>query len=165
MSAAREPCPNCQLPYYTDRNSDCPYCGALAGDDEPAADESAAMESTAGASASVETSPAGSVAGPTPPSRPRTVCSNCGLAHYADDDNGCPYCTMAGRAPDTAAEAETGGVAQADTNAVGEAATETGGSAAPTAEPAATTAAPEETDTVDDQSSGGFLSRLRNLFS
>ncbi|WP_254822197.1 hypothetical protein [Haloglomus halophilum] len=155
MSAAREPCPNCQLPYYTDRNSDCPYCGALAGDDESAAGASASADS----SPTVDTPPAGSVAGPTPPSRPRTVCSNCGLAHYADDDNGCPYCTMAGRAPDTAApEAEAEGV---DTNTEAEAE----GSAAQTAEPAATTATPEGTDTADDQSSGGLLSRLRNLFS
>jgi uncharacterized Zn finger protein (UPF0148 family) len=151
MSAAREPCPNCQLPYYTDRNSDCPYCGALAGDDESAAGVSAADSSPA-----VETSPSGSVAGPTPPSRPRTVCSNCGLAHYADDDNGCPYCRMAGRAPDTAAsEAEPEAEVEAEAEE----------SAAPTAEPAATTAAPEGTDTADDQSSGGLLSRLRNLFS
>jgi len=163
MSAAREPCPNCQLPYYTDRNSDCPYCGALAGDDESAAGASA------DSSPAVETSPAGSVAGPTPPSRPRTVCSHCGLAHYADDDNGCPYCAMAGRAPDAAAGAETEGVAKADANAAAEAKAEaeaeTEGSAAPTAEPAATTAAPEGTDTADDQSSGGLLARLRNLFS
>jgi len=100
MSITRAPCPNCQLPYYTDRNDACPYCGATAGD-EAAADESAGAEPSEMAagmtgSDSAETIPAGSVRRSTPPSRPRETCQECGLPYYADDVDGCPYCDTAG---------------------------------------------------------------------
>lgn len=168
MSAVREPCPNCQLPYYTDRNSDCPYCGATATVDDRM-DESDATAVTASdasaptteqaadeASAAVDTSPAGSVVRSTPPSRPRATCSNCGLPHYADDDNGCPYCASAG-------VSESVEQSEASTETTGDDESEP---VHRETETAAGPAASADTGSSGEggSNSGGLLSRLRGLF-
>lgn len=152
MSTAREPCPNCQLPFYTERNGECPYCGATPSDGpappshDPAGDTSATTDTTA----------AGSVARGTPPERPRTTCAHCGLPHYADDVNGCPYCDVAGVSPtESDRSASTAGAGRSDSTG--------------------STAAPERGLSADDQpgdresasdgsrSSGGILASLKRL--
>jgi hypothetical protein len=76
MSAVREACPNCQLPFYTERNTECPYCGTGPGHDSTAS----AQHPTGDASTVTDTTLDGSVARETPPDRPRTTCAHCGTA-------------------------------------------------------------------------------------
>ncbi|WP_276261378.1 hypothetical protein [Haloglomus litoreum] len=148
MSAVREPCPNCQLPFYTDRNDDCPYCGTGVGggpaDTSRSVSDDGASSSGAGGVSPVDTAPAGSLAGGASPSRPRVACSNCGLPHYADDDNGCPYCAAAGVEPDDTEPAPE----RSESPAESASATDTAGAAEPTT----------------GERSGGLLSRIRGLF-
>lgn len=202
MSTAREPCPNCQLPFYADRNENCPYCGSTPstpetapagsvrrgtpphreratcqdcgldhyadvadcpycttaaeheppGEDEVSAgaDPDADEDGPESGVASVDTTPAGSVRRETPPSRPRTTCAQCGLGHYADDDEGCPYCSTAASHRSTE---ESTGTAEP--------------SAGTEPEPAGPTASSgESADRTARQSgnSGGLLSRILGIF-
>lgn len=77
MARARSACQSCSLPFYTDDNARCPYCGQGVSDAGPA--------------------------GPT--LRERVTCDRCGLAYYADENDACPYCASADRATAAGAEA------------------------------------------------------------
>lgn len=145
MSTARDPCPNCHLPFYTDRNEHCPYCGTAGVRDG----ESSDGDDTEPAAVPVDTTPAGSVRRERPPDRPRTTCSRCGLAHYADDDGGCPYC---------AAAAEQGSQVASTPD---ESATRT---EPEPAQPAAGAGNGGDRSSRRSSGSGGLLSRLLGIF-
>lgn len=150
MSAVREACPNCQLPFYTERNSECPYCGATPGNEPP---PSAAAEVSPGAA---DTTVAGSVARGTPPERPRVTCAHCGLPHYADDGNGCPYCDAAGVSPTESLEDTTAAAAGESADA-GSATTQEADS------PAEAARADQSSTAGTSGSSGGILASLKRL--
>lgn len=155
MSTTREPCPNCQLPFYTDRNSECPYCGVTSGDEPTASVDDQVEDQVEAPSSAVETTPAGSVAREHPPERPRTTCAHCGLPHYADDGNGCPYCDTAGVSPTESHE---------DATATASGASDAERTATPESEPSAGGSAGEKSGASSGSgSSGGILASLKRL--
>jgi endogenous inhibitor of DNA gyrase (YacG/DUF329 family) len=63
MAQIRAACADCGLPYYTEENDVCPYCGH-----EHRADDAHEHGS-----------------------RPRAPCADCGLPYYTDANEDCPY--------------------------------------------------------------------------
>jgi len=150
MSQARAPCPNCELPFYADRNTACPYCGSTPAD---------APEESAGAAGH----------------RSRVTCSDCGLPHYEDTEGGCPYCTAAENG-DHAHEADApAGIETEATGTEADTAEETespGQEATGTADPQASTESASTAGTEQESasqsggrsSSGGVLGFIKGLF-
>lgn len=71
MSHARSACTGCELPFYTDVNESCPYCGQ-------------SHETTIEEGSRPDTDDGDDV-------RERVACDDCGLPYYADVET-CPYC-------------------------------------------------------------------------
>lgn len=152
MSQSRTACTSCELPFYSEENETCPYCGATAGSSGGDADD--------GSTTDGET-------------EERTTCPDCGLPHYADAVD-CPYCEQSGDAGDgTPAETSAGADAGGTSTGAGDGASE----AAPTADPTVETAdGSGETDAVDEparraatepeagREPGGLIARVKRLF-
>ena len=152
VSQSLTACTSCELPFYSEENETCPYCGASAGSSGGDAGNGSA------------------IAGET---EERTTCPDCGLPHYADAGD-CPYCEQSGAAGDgTPAEASAG----ADAGGTSTGASDRASEVAPTADPTGeTTDGAEETDAVGEpargaatepeagREPGGLIARVRRLF-
>lgn len=119
MSITRTTCTDCGLPYYEDQ-SRCPYCDRAGG----SADSAGATAGDAADPAETSPSDAGE---PAAGARPRKTCPTCGLPHYGDEGDDCPYCeraegaTTAGSATTSESASESAGEATSDRSVSNEA--------------------------------------------
>lgn len=170
MSRPRTACTDCSLPFYTDENDSCPYCGTAGptdaraapgrervtcadcglphyGDDCPycaRADGGPDVGEGTATEETAETATEPAAEAHREPARERVTCPECGLDHYADSE-ACPYCAMATANAASSPEVEPEAAAEPEAEPEPEAGAES--EAAPEAEPAAESEAGSDRDT------------------